>query len=148
MEKRQQAINLLEEFRKSRPPMLFDELDNYERGINFVLGYLSQQKGEVISSDLSNALNVSTARMTKILSSMEKKDLIKKEHSSADGRKIIVVLTKKGKDTTEKFKDALIDVMVQMIERVGYDNLMEFINISYKMKAVMEEINLLGITIK
>ncbi len=148
MEKREQAIKLLEEFKKSRPPMLFEKIDKFDKGINFVIGYLHHKKTEVISQDLSNALNVSTARMAKILNSMEKKGLIIKSHSKTDARKTVVVLTKKGESYLEKCKDTIINIVMEIIDRVGYDTLLELINISYQIKLAMSEIDLSNFSIE
>lgn len=137
MEKREQALILMEELRKCRPQIFLDKIDLTDRGIHFVLGYLIHHNEEVISSDLSNALNVSTARMAKLLNKMETKQLIIKKHSNNDARKTVVVLTQKGIDKALLYKETLVNVTMNLIDQVGYNDLQEFVRISYKMKNAM-----------
>lgn len=137
MEKREQALILMEELRKCRPQIFLDKIDLTDRGIHFVLGYLIHHNEEVISSDLSNALNVSTARMAKLLNKMEAKQLIIKKHSNNDARKTVVVLTQKGIDKALLYKETLVNVTMNLIDQVGYNDLQEFVRISYKMKNAM-----------
>lgn len=134
MEKKAQAIEILDELKNCRPQIFFDKINDVDRGTQFVLGYLDHHNEEVISSNLSNALNVSTARMAKLLNNMEKKGLIKKYTSPLDARKTVVELTNKGKEITSKHKEELIEITMKVIEDVGYDELKEFIRISYKIK--------------
>lgn len=137
MEKREQALILMEELRKCRPQIFLDKIDLTDRGIHFVLGYLIHHNEEVISSDLSNALNVSTARMAKLLNKMEANKLLIKKHSNDDARKTVVVLTQKGIDKALLYKETLVNVTMNLIDQVGYNDLQEFVRISYKMKNAM-----------
>ncbi len=136
MDLRQQAIEIMDEMQNCRPRFFFEKISELEKGTHFVLAYLANHKNEVISLDLSKALCVSTARMAKLLSSMEKKGLIIKKSSISDARKTVVQLTEKGKKITSKYKEAIIILVSKMIQQVGYDDLKEFIRISYKMKNV------------
>lgn len=137
MNTREQALFIMEELRKCKPQIFLDKIDLTDRGIHFVLGYLMHHDEEVISSDLSNALKVSTARMAKLLNKMETKELIKKQNSKDDARKTVVVITTKGIDKALQYQEALVKETMKLIEQVGYDDLKEFVRISYKMKEAM-----------
>ena len=134
MDKREQAIKLLNNFRENRPQIFLETFESSEKGINFILGYLEEAKHEVIAKDLAQALNVSTARIATLLNKMEKKDLIQKHNSTKDARKTVIILTKKGQHLTTQYKEVLIDITIKMIEEVGMEDLEKFIEISKKMK--------------
>ena len=134
MDKREQAIKLLNNFRESRPQIFLETFESSEKGINFILGYLEEAKHEVIAKDLAQDLHVSTARIATLLNKMEKKDLIKKHNSTKDARKTVIILTKKGEILTTKYKEVLINITIKMIEEVGIEDLEKFIQISKKMK--------------
>ncbi len=137
MDKREQAIFLMDEFKKCRPQMFFEKFNITEKGTHFVLDYLVHHNDEVISADLSNSLGVSTARMAKLLNNMEKKGLIRKYSSNIDARKTVIVLTKEGRTLISKHQEALIIAISKLIEEVGFKDISEFIRISYKMKNSM-----------
>ncbi len=130
----EEALFIMEELKNCKPQKYFERISEDERGTHFVLGYLLNTEKEVISSDLSNALNVSTARMAKLLTKMETKGLISKQSSKSDARKTVVVLTDKGRKVGEMYKETLIKFTLNLIEKVGYDDMKEFIRISYKMR--------------
>ena len=134
MDKREQAIKLLNNFRENRPQIFLETFESSEKGINFILGYLEEAKHEVIAKDLAQALNVSTERIATLLNKMEKKDLIQKHNSTKDARKTVIILTKKGQHLTTQYKEVLIDITIKMIEEVGMEDLEKFIEISKKMK--------------
>ena len=55
----------------SIPRSFFNNLESTERGCGFVLNYLEQSEGEVISGDLAKSMNVSTSRIAGLLKRME-----------------------------------------------------------------------------
>lgn len=137
MNRKEEALTLMEEFKHCRPQIFFKKISDVERGTHFVLGYLANHTDDIISSNISNALNVSTARMAKLLNNMEKKGLITKSTSPTDARKTIVNLTSKGKSIANRHKELLVEITMKMIDEVGYEELKEFVRISYKMKNAM-----------
>lgn len=132
MNDKEEALFIMNELRKSKPQVFLEKFSETERGTHFVLGYLIQTSGEVISSDLSNALNVSTARMAKLLTNMEKKELIIKRDSAKDARKTVVELTEKGQKIGKMYEYALVKFMEYLVDKVGFEDMKEFIRISYK----------------
>lgn len=131
---KEKVLYIKNELKKSKPQPFIEKFSQVERGTYFVLGHLSHSENEVISSDLSNALNVSTARMAKLLNNMEKKGLIIKINSLKDARKTIIKLTEKGKKISKLHEDTLDNLTMFLIEKVGFDDMKEFIRISYKIK--------------
>ena len=94
---------------------------------------------------MSNALKVSTARMTKLLKSMEKKKLIFKTKSLHDARKIIISITEKGKATLFEFKQAMANFLNSIIDEIGEDKFDEFINTSLNIQKTIDNKKLLNL---
>ena len=79
---------------KGRPP----HMDFYESGMIFVLNFLyDNSKKEIIAGDIAKKLDVSTARVAKLLSKLTLKELIYTYPLESDKRKTVVCLTEKGK---------------------------------------------------
>ena len=123
----------------------FDKLDATRRGAYFVLDYLIKSTKEIFSIDLSKALKVSTARMTKLLKTMEKKKLIIKTKSVLDARKIIISITEKGKATLISFKNAMADFLNSIIEEIGEEKFDEFMNTSLNIQKTIDKKKLLNL---
>ena len=136
---RKKKINQLIENNNSNALFaFFDKLDATRRGAYFVLDYLVKNTKEIFSIDLSNALKVSTARMTKLLKSMEKKKLIFKTKSLHDARKIIISITEKGRATLMEFKQAMTNFLNSIIDEIGEDKFDEFINTSLNIQKTID----------
>ena len=98
--------------------------------ISKTIAVLLKNNDEVISVDLSNALNVSTARMAKLLTKMEKKNLIVKHKSLIDQRKTIVELTKHGKEQFLEYKNLIVEYLESIVNFIGVDKFEEYLLIT------------------
>lgn len=136
MNQKERIIKLLEENSNSNSFTFFEKFDATKRGTYFVLDYLLKNNDEVISADLSNALNVSTARMAKLLTKMEKKNLIVKHKSMIDQRKTIVELTKHGKEQFLEYKNLIIEYLESIVNFIGVDKFEEYLFITSKIKTI------------
>ena len=143
MDKGKRIIELLEQNNENETFTFYEKFDAIKRGSYFVLNYLYKHNEEVISSDLSNALHVSTARMTKLLQKMEKKQLITKNKSSTDFRKTVVCITEKGIEMIESFKELVINYIKSIVEEIGFDEYEQFLKTSLKMQNVVKKYKLL-----
>ena len=139
MDQKNRIIKLLEQNDKSNSFTFFHTFDATKRGAYFVLDYLLKHEEEVISVDLSNALNVSTARMTKLLMKMEQKKLITKRKSPEDARKTIVEITNNGKEQFLEYKNLVIEYLISIVNEIGVDKFEEYLLITSKIKSITEE---------
>ncbi|MBR3228396.1 MAG: MarR family transcriptional regulator [Erysipelotrichaceae bacterium] len=140
MNKREKAIRLMEDIRKSAPRPLIDSISNEDKGINFILGYLKCHKDrENNIVDLAKELGVSTARISVLIRKMENKELVRKTRSKTDARKVMVKISARG----ERIADANFEMMVKahekLIECVSEDDLKNFVRVSGIIKDVMED---------
>lgn len=139
MSARDDAQELISKICSCRPHGFLGKIDESRRGIGFVLVYLEESDHEVIAGELSRELNVSTARIAALLKNMEKNGLILRERSVSDARHTVVKITQAGIDYVEKLKEQILSEMEFLVEKVGKEELEEFIRISQKIRKALEE---------
>ena len=139
MASREDAREFLRRLGNCRPQSFFGKVDECQRGTGFVLAYLEQKSGEVIAGDLARELNVSSARIAALLKTMEKNGLIIRYHSPADNRQTVVEITQKGIDCSVKIREQILEKVELLLEKVGKEELDEFIRISEKIKEALDE---------
>lgn len=133
------AERLMREFRTCTPKKIFSRVEETERGIGFILLMLENSGEEVIAGDISQKMNVSTARVAALLKKMEKNGLITRENSDKDARRTVVKITRKGMDTILEKRAEFLEKTELLIEKVGMKDLEEFIRISRKIREVLDE---------
>lgn len=136
---REDAQEILREFRGCWSKSFFNKIDESQKGIGFVLVYLQETDHEVIAGELARELNVSTARIAALLRKMEKSGLIVRYHSSEDARQTVVEITQAGTEYVDKMKEQILTKIELLLEKVGKKDMEEFIRISHKIKEVYDE---------
>ena len=139
MNTREEAQELLEKISSCRPKSFFNKIDESQRGIDFALIYLAETDGLVIAGDLARELNVSTARIAILLKKMEDKSLIIRRRSDSDARQTVVEITQKGLEHVQKIREQLLARAELLIEKVGKEDLDEFIRISHKIREALDD---------
>ena len=139
MNSRKEAQEMLQKMRACRSKSFFNKIDESQKGIGFVLLYLQESSREVIAGDLARELDVSTARIAALLRKMEKNGLIIRSRSPLDARQTLVEITEAGNEYVDKRKEQILLIMEMLIEKVGREDMEEFIRISQKIKDVFEE---------
>lgn len=139
MSTREEAIALLSQFRECRARKFWGEVDDAQRGIGFALAYLVNSSGEVIAGDLAKNMGVSTARIAALLNKMEKSGLVKRNGSAKDARKTVVCITPEGREIANGIREKVIAKVELLLDRVGKEDLEEFLRISLKIKTALEE---------
>lgn len=95
----------------------------------FVLNYISGHAGNVIPSEISNELGVSTARVAATLNSLESKGLITRKIDVSDRRRILVEMTPAGKEQVEKHFQMVMETTANMLRYLGEHDAKEYIRI-------------------
>lgn len=103
-----------------------------------VLRLLGNAEGDVHPTDLCQKLEVTTPRITVILNEMEEKGLVERQISKEDRRKIVVVLTDKGKEAMTGGRRRHEEYMRTLIERIGEADAEAYLRV---MKAEEELLN-------
>ena len=139
MDTREDAQEMLHKLGECRSKSFLNQVDESQKGIGFVLAYLQKSNGEVIAGDLARELGVSTARIAALLRKMEKNGLIIRFRSSSDARQTVVEITYEGRIYVERIKEQMIEKMELLLEKVGREDMEEFIRISHKIKEAFDE---------
>ncbi len=123
--KRSDTINRQEEIEKIRI-IIHNSTSTHNRGMIgtlAVIKYLYKNECEVSSKEISDKLNVSSARMTILLKKLEKDNIIVIEPSKHDARSINVKLTDHGNMKSKEIEDSFIMCIDKLLDIFGYDEL-------------------------
>lgn len=133
------AENLFQKLRRNTSISLVEVLNEFNRGEIGVLNYLAFDKNGATSGELSEKLNVTTARIASILNSLENKEYIRRKEDEFDKRKTLVVITSKGQELANVTKSEIIDKIIQVIKEIGYDEIKEYLRIALKIREVLNK---------
>lgn len=126
---------ILKSIKQNAPFQFFKRIDQTSAGISAVLNYL-YENGPVTAGDISDNLNVSTARVAVLLKKMVSKELIEKSSDKKDARVTVVRLSDYGREMIENIRDDMCDQIGKVIDSVGMMRLLEFIEISAEIDAI------------
>ena len=102
------------------------------RGELCLLMHLKRRNDPVLPSELSEAMSVSTARVTRLLNALEERGLIQRSMDLTDRRKIIVKLTESGKRYLEAVYLRNHKRASAVIDALGAEETETFIRIAEK----------------
>ncbi|HEX3078603.1 MAG TPA: MarR family transcriptional regulator [Lachnospiraceae bacterium] len=102
-------------------------------GENFVLHYISMHEGNVVPSDISNEMGITSARIAATLNSLEGKGFISRRIDAQDRRRILIDLTDAGKEQAKKQYHMIKNITTNMLQYLGDDDAKEFIRIMRKL---------------
>lgn len=108
-------------------------------GENFALSYISEHEGNVIPSDISNAMGTTSARIAAVLNRLEGKGLVSRRIDAEDRRRIIIDLTAAGRERVHKHHQKMMTHITKMLEYLGEDDAKEYIRIMKKLAAKSPE---------
>ena len=111
---------------------LIDEINSSEYVILNIVFKLNNEKSNslVKVSEISKKLNVSTPSVTKVLNSLEKKGFVIREIDKENRRNTFVYLTEKGVEIKEQNDKILAKFIENVYERVGRENIVQFLELS------------------
>ena len=139
MKRENLAENLFQELRCNTSTSLGEILNEFSRGEIGVLGYLAFEKDEATAGELSEQLNVTTARVARILNSLEAKGYIKRTVDDFDKRKTLVVVTKNGKIFARKAKKEVVNKIAKVIDEIGEVEAKKYIQITLKIRDILNK---------
>jgi DNA-binding MarR family transcriptional regulator len=88
---------------------------------------------------IHEALSVSKAAISQMLGNLENRGFIQRETDHDNRRKIIITLTKKGRDATDKGQKHLDDLMTRIVERFGEKDAQNFVRLLDRFAEVVDE---------
>ena len=109
------------------------------RGENAVLTYLVHHPEEIHPSELAEKLSLVPGRMTDILKTLEKKDMIRREKDPEDRRRVLVMITPKGiRNVTERREQIRLQYS-GLYETLGLENTVKLIELLEKVNRYFNE---------
>lgn len=109
------------------------------RGENAVLTYLVHHPEEIHPSELAEKLSLVPGRMTDILKTLEKKDMIRREKDPEDRRRVLVMITPKGiRNVTERREQIRLQYS-GLYEALGLENTVKLIELLEKVNRYFNE---------
>lgn len=130
----EQLTGKMQSLLKARPHRFLNES---QRGEPFVLHYIARHGGSALPGDISREMDVSSARIAAALNKMESKGLITRRIDTADRRKILVEITREGRDLEAKQHRVVIDETAKMLYMLGERDAREYIRIVDKMADIV-----------
>ena len=102
-------------------------------GEQFTLLYLKDRGDSVLPSEISEEMDISSARVASILNNLENKGLVQRQIDKEDRRKILVTLTNEGRVKAEEHKEKVIQNITMMLELLGEEDAKAFVRITKKL---------------
>ena len=109
------------------------EINEALHGGFFVLHYIMLQGGDVLPGEISQEMGVSSARVAAALNGLEGKGLITRRIDQNDRRKILVGLTREGKDLAERQYYGVRDEAARMLALLGEADAVEYVRLTGKL---------------
>lgn len=105
------------------------QINTSMRGEMFILHYILRRGEDVLPSELSVAMDASSARVATALNGLESKGYIERRVDKADRRKIKVSLTDVGKKIMEDHHEDMRKKIEMILMELGEGDAREFIRI-------------------
>ena len=126
------AFITFNEIMSNKQKNMIDNINRANRGELFVLHFLLMSKTEVLPSEISAALNSSTARISALLGALEKKGQIVRNIDKNNRRNILVTITEAGRERAEAEMQEIKNSMTQVFIQMGEEDTAEFLRLTSK----------------
>ena len=131
------ASYILDNFKNGTISSFNDVIYDFNRGELGTLNYLSTCGMLPTAGDLSKELKVSTARIARILNTLEEKKCIRRIADNKDKRKILVKITDTGLCQISKLQTDLVQKIGYVISELGEEETLEYLRISKKISDIL-----------
>ena len=135
-----EVIALLQEFSSIHPLEFLQKLDVQSMGISNVLCFLMYADHEVTAGEISDYMNVSTARVAVLLKKMSDKGLIEKHADPSDARRVMVAITDSGKELFEEQQREILLYSGAVVDHFGVDKIKEFIESCRQIREIVDKV--------
>jgi len=125
----QLSRTLLSAMKKIHDSQVQKQINASLSGETYVLQYLAHQGHDVIPSEISDAVQVSTARVTAALNGLEDKGFITRQIDTSDRRRILVRLTPAGNREAAEHKAMVLGNVADTLRGLGEHDAQEYVRI-------------------
>lgn len=113
---------------------------SFMQGEMFILHYITHKNTDVIPSEISTAMNASSARVAMALKTLESKGLVERRIDQMDRRKIIVTITDRGRAMIESMHAEMHGKVEKVLKELGEEDAREYIRIVNRMTEISKRI--------
>lgn len=124
------ATQLISSMQKLSRTIVSKQTADLARGELFALSYLYKRGTAVIPSEISAAMDVSTARVATLLNSLESRGLIVRSTDPEDRRRVDVMLTPEGVKRVLEHQARILEKMKILVEELGEEDALNFLRIT------------------
>jgi len=135
------AQEVILEFTHLSPRENWRRTNEYSHGEAKMLRFLHQVRDGFTAGELSERMGVSTARIAMILNSLEKKDLIHRAGDAQDRRKVVVLLTERGRILGREKHEKLLRYTSKFLQRLGEQDALELTRLIRRSIAIIREMD-------
>lgn len=135
-----EVIALLQEFSSIHPLEFLQKIDVQSMGISNVLCFLMRADHEVSAGEISEYMNVSTARVAVLLKKMSDKGFIEKHTDPSDARRVLVAITDSGKALFQEQQREILLYSGAVVDHFGVDKIQEFIGICRQIRDIIDKV--------
>jgi len=124
------AVLSVREIMSGQRQSMWEAINRANRGELFVLQFISKRNIEAFPSELSAASGSSTARISALLGSLEKKGQIERKIDKSNHRNILVSITEQGR---QRVKDEVNDMHVGLTKtflEMGEEDTAEYLRLT------------------
>lgn len=140
MNKEEQVSNIIKKLQRNKPSKVFKKVsEDLDSGMKCVLIFLKNSKTKVYASTISDEMKISRTRIGILLDKMITKGLISKNNNESDARVFDITLTPKGLKECDEISSEIKRYISNIIDEIGYDAFVEFIDTANKIKSVLEK---------
>ena len=123
------AREFMEIMNQMRKCNIHKPISDSMHGEIFVRLYISKHEYNVIPSEISNEVGISTARVAATLNSLEKKGMITRKIDVNDRRRILVEMTPSGREQIENHFKMIMKITTNMLSYLGENDAKEYVRI-------------------
>lgn len=141
-------LKLASELAKAKRQMVkipdFHRITEPSSGESFVLGYLSERDKPVNPKEISEAMNVSSARIAMIVNRLEEKGMVKREQDPENGRHTIVYLLPAGRRQRQKNIEKFNRCAIRFLKAMEPEDAVEYVRSQSKVAEIYAKYHAAG----
>lgn len=116
------------------------EINEATQGGGFILNYIACQGEEVLPGEICQEMNVSAARVAKVLNNLESKGYITRQIDTSDRRQILVKITEEGRKNAGHNCEIAINVISKRLALLGEHDAKEYVRITKRMAELYSQL--------
>jgi len=96
-----------------------------------------RESGELTMSELAEQMAVSPPSASAMVDRLVEKDLLSREHSTEDRRKVVVRISPEAVKKAEAIEDSILQLFVILVDKIGADTAQKWCDVLASVKSVL-----------